>query len=312
MTGQDRASATDEGLSTRIRTGTGVVDLVLLLSVPAILASAMALPRSLRASLAFEYAAPSIRTAVASSFVHVDPGHFLVNLVGYAAVVTPAYLLSVTSGHRRRFRVTFVSLVVACPILLPYLNLAIVRRSLTVGFSGVLMALYGYLPIALAGYGDERLGLRDSRRTGPLCFFLGLGLIAILTLASVLANPVTVPVRGVTVPVRPVLAGTLATLLIALVLVVALYAVSIRGTRGLRSRIRAALQRPGEGELAVVGAGVFLAVPFLTFPLDPVAGGGVVNLYSHFVGYALGFIATYATTAIEERLFGPSEPAARR
>ncbi|WP_136689531.1 hypothetical protein [Halorhabdus amylolytica] len=307
MTRDDRPSKGDD-LWLTLREPATIFDLVLLGAVPATLLGTMALPQATRTALAFEYTDPSIGTAFVSSFVHATETHAAVNLVGYTLVVALAYVLSVLSGRRRRFRVTFVSLVLASPILLSYLNLTIVRRSAAIGFSGVLMALYGYLPLALGAFLQEQLDLGDSRRTGPLLFFVGLSLITVLTLGAVLTNPVTVPVRGVTVPVTSVLAGTLLSLFLALTLVVTLYVLSVTdGERNARSVASAALSRSGRAELTVVALVTFLAVPFVTFPLDPVVNGGVLNLYSHLVGYGLGFIATYVTATVEDRLFDTVE-----
>ena len=46
------------------------------------------------------------------------------NLVSYALVMPVAYLLSAVNGEQWRFRVVFVSLVLACPVVLSYSNLA--------------------------------------------------------------------------------------------------------------------------------------------------------------------------------------------
>ncbi|WP_276270685.1 hypothetical protein [Haloarcula litorea] len=306
MSRSDELTPADHGLRDRLASRASLADAALLLSVPAALLALWSLPAGVRASLAFDYAAPTPTTAVLSQFVHLGPTHLAVNLAVYALVVPVAYLLSVLSGHRRRFRVVFVSLLVVCPLVLPYLNLAIARGGTSVGFSGVLLALYGYLPLALATHAEAAFGIGRHRQTAPLLFFVGLALVTVLTLAAVVANPVRVPVRGVVVPVTGVLVAALAELVVALALVVALYAFSTdHGWRGVAADVRAAADRTGEFEVAAVGLVLFLTVPFATFPTDPVVDGGVLNLYVHLVGYALGFIGSYATVVVESRLFGP-------
>ncbi|MDS0280659.1 hypothetical protein [Haloarcula onubensis] len=304
----DRVGETEsEGAFESLRTPATAADLLLVAAVPAVLLAVATLPQSVRQSLVFEYGDPTLRTAVLSSFVHVGPRHLAVNLVGYALVVPVAYLLSAVNGERWRFRVAFVSLLLVCPVVLPYLNLAIVRSSASAGFSGVLLALYGYLPLALATHAEGQFGIGNRRTTAPLLFFTGLALIALLTLGAVLSYGVTVPYRGRTVAVGHVLTATLVGLLVVLALVVVLYGLSLAeaGTNW-RERLRAAATEAGHFELAVVGTGLFVALPFATFPVDPVVGGRVLNLYAHLLGYALGFIATYVLVVLESARFGPS------
>jgi hypothetical protein len=298
MNGADETA--DGGAFETLRTPATVADLLLLSVVPAVLLVVATLPAAVRQSLVFEYAAPTLRTAATSSFVHIGPGHLAVNLVGYALVVPVAYLLGAVNGERWRFRVAFVSLLVACPVVLSYLNLAIVRAGGSAGFSGVLLALYGYLPLALATHVETQFDIGPRRTTAPLLFFVGLTLITLLTLGAVVTNGVTVPFRGRTVAVGHVLTATLAGLLAALLFVLTLYGLSAADELGdWRADLRAAASREGHFELAVVATGLFLALPLATFPVNPVVGGRVLNLYVHLLGYALGFIASYVVTVIE-------------
>ena len=152
------------------------LDALLLASVPLALVGVYLLPTATREALVFEYARPSIRTAFAAPFVHFDAAHLLFNLLAYALVVPLLYALSLTAGRRRQFRAVFVALLVSSPILLSYLNLTIVRDGVTFGFSGVLMAYYGYLPLVLAEHAESRLALGRTRTVAPLLFFVGLEL----------------------------------------------------------------------------------------------------------------------------------------
>jgi hypothetical protein len=271
------------------------VDALLLASVPLAILAVFSLPAATRETLVFQYAAPSVRTAFLAPFVHFDPGHLLFNLVGYALIVSALYVLSLSAGHLREFRVVFLALLVSSPLLLSYLNLTVVRGGVTFGFSGVLMAYYGYLPLTLAEHAESRLDLGQVRTVAPLLFFVGLTLVTIQTLRAVLANPVTVAVDGVPTSVTWVLVATLAELLVLLVVVVVFYSLYVAGGQtDLRTRLVRTVEKEGHFELAVLATVLFLAIPFLTFPADPIVGERVFNLYVHFVGYALGFIATFA------------------
>jgi len=273
--------------------------------VPAVLVAVMWLPLSVRESLVFQYTQPTVRTAFASSFVHLGMDHLAVNLLGYALVVPIAYLLSVVTGVRRQFRVVFVSLTLSCPVLLAYLNLTIVRQSGSVGFSGLLLALYGYLPLLIARHLEAEFDIGPRQKTAPLLFFVGVTLISVLTLGAVLTFGVTVPDGAASVAVTDVLVKTLVGLIAALVLVIALYGVSLLDEdRSLRSKARDAASRQGHFELAVAATVLFLVLPLTTFPVDPVVNGRVLNLYVHLLGYAMGFISVYTMSVLDPVLSG--------
>ena len=226
------------------------------------------------------------------------------NVVGYALVVPLACLLSVVNGQRRWFRVAFVTILSVCPMLLSYLNLAIVCVGGSAGFSGVLMALYGYLPLAIARHAESTFGARRERRTASLLFFVGLTLISVLTLGAVLTYGVIISCRGQTVPVTDVLVARLIGLIAALVLTVALYILSVAGGRlALWATVLDAASRQGHFELGVTAPVLFLALPLATCPVDPAVDGSVLNLYVHLLGYALGFMRAYDTAVMEAALF---------
>ncbi|MFB6255922.1 MAG: hypothetical protein ABEH58_04210, partial [Haloplanus sp.] len=160
-------------------------DLALVCSVPLVLGLVALLPLATRRSLVFDYTAPTVSTAVASAFVHLEPGHLLVNVGLYVLIVPVVLILATASGRRRRFYAAFVTFVCAFPPVLSYLNLAIPRAAAGVGFSGVVMAFAGYLPLALAEYLDDRFGVGPATQLAPLLFLASLGLVSVLSLRSV-------------------------------------------------------------------------------------------------------------------------------
>lgn len=258
-------------------------DLGVLLSVPLVLLGVFSLPEATRRSLTFAYMDPSLATAYASTFVHLDVGHLLANVGAYLLVAPLAYLLSVLSGRRRRFFVAFATFLLAFPVALSYLNLAIPRPSVGYGFSGVLMAFVGYLAWALGEYADVQFDAGGARVLAPALFFAGLALSAVTSVQS---------------------AVTIA-LAIAALLSAFLYALPLLDRpEPLRSNVRAAASVAGHFELFAVGLVAFLAFPFVAFPADPVADGGVLNLYVHLLGYALAFVVTYTAVEVDGRLPG--------
>lgn len=263
-------TAQHEGFLAEVRERGAPLDAVALALVPLALVGAYALPPSTKRSLAFAYADPTLLAAFANHFVHLSFDHLLVNLVGYGLVVPTAYLLSVASGRRRQFFVAFATFVLAFPFALSALNLAFVRPRVGVGASGLVMAFVGYLPVALSGFAGSRLGVPvdATRSSGP--FFLGLAVVAYVAAPAGYGAPLAVA------------AGLAGVLFLLPVVEDAATAVS-RPTAG----------PAGYAEVAVLGAALFVGYPLVAFPESVAAGGDVVNVYSHALGFCLGYIVTY-------------------
>lgn len=266
-------------------------DLAVIALVPLLLVVVFTLPVGLRRALAFDYTDPTLFTAYAAPFVHLTESHLLVNVVGYAVVVPTAYALSVVSGSRTRFWIAFVTFVAVFPPILSYLNLAILRPSVGLGFSGVLLAFVGYFPVALGDFAAEHFDVRPREAVSPTLFFLGLALIAVLSVRSV------VPAN------KTVLLGTALLVLAILLSAILFFVPSVEETREYLDFYGIA-GSSGYFELFFVAGALFVGVQFVAFPGDPVVGSGVVNLYVHLLGYALGFIATYATIQVGAALPG--------
>lgn len=264
-------------------------DLLALAAVPLALIGVFALPTPVRRSLVFEYGQPSPVTAAVSPYVHLEQAHLLVNLGGYVFLAGVAYALAVASGHRRRFFAVFVTFVVAFPPVLSYANLAVPRHAYGFGFSGVVLAFVGYLPIGIADVLEERFGVGPCESLAPSTFFFGLALAAALSLRSVVPANTTVTIGAVGLVV--------ASLLCAL-----LFWLGTRPVGHAEVLGRLAAGPPGTTELLAVAVVLFVGMQFVAFPGDPARNGGVVNLYVHVIGYALGFLVVYATRHVEAGL----------
>lgn len=268
----DSRGAPSKSFATLVRDRSQLADLVAIAGIPAVLVGIFLLPMPVRRSLAFDTADPTLVTAFAGHFVHFSPGHLLGNLVGYAVIVPLTYVLSALAERRRQFRVVFLSLLLGMPFALSLVNWMVLGPGLAIGFSGILLGFYGYLPIVLYQYGTRYAEGSASTRYVPFVFFFG-----VVSIAAVLAN------RALFSAVVAVCA-----LLIALVyLSVATDQVSIRGA--------GVLNRTGFAELGLVGGLLYLLYPLVAFPSNLVLGTRVVNVFAHFMGYSLTFISTYAT-----------------
>jgi hypothetical protein len=281
-----RAPTRSAALGERIR----FADLALLGSVPVALGLVSLLPRATRRSLAFDYAAPTVPTAFVSAFVHLDPAHLFANVVLYVLLAATALALGVASGERRRFYTAFPTFVLVFPVVLSYLNLAVPRAATTLGFSGVAMAFAGYLPLALADYLDARFGIGPATQVAPALFLSSLALVAVLSVRSAFG-----------------LVGDRAILLALAASLGALRYVLAVAERcpDLRARCRRLLETPGAAELTAVAGALVFAVPFVAFPASPGRGAGVLNLYSHLLGYTLGFLVPFVTLTTRRFVAGP-------
>jgi len=264
------------------------VDIFALLAVPLTLCAVFTLPEPVRQSLAFDYSDPTILAAFVAPYVHLGWMHLLVNVLGYLVIIPMAYVLSVASGRRTRFFTVFGTFLVVLPPALSYLNLAVPRSGSALGFSGVVLAFVGYLAYAIADYLCAALRLGPVVSLSPVIFFLGFALAAPLS------------VRSVTVDRATVALGT-GGLVLATLLAAVLFALSaVDGSETFRRRFEAATKRRGPFGLAVFALGVFVTFLFLAFPAEPDRGMATVNLYTHLLGYALGFTSTYLSVQLFE------------
>lgn len=247
-------------------------------------------PVGLRESLVFDYTEPIVLTAFTSVFVHLNIVHLLVNLVAYTIIIPVLFILSVANGNRRRFYTVFLTFLVVFPFVLSYLNLAIFRPSVAFGFSGVVMSFVGYLPLALASYLDDVFGVGPANQIAPAVFLLSLICISVLS------------VRSAPVIDRSAVIITSLSLL-SVVLSILLYVLTPYDQRGqFQSSLRIIFQAPGHLELILAAIVLLFAILFAAFPPDLSLDDGVLNVYVHFLGYALGFLTVFTTVETVERL----------
>lgn len=269
----ERRRAVQVGFGSALRSRASLVDAALIVAVPAVLLAVFALPDAVRSAFVLDYTAPDLLTMYASHFVHRSSGHLWANVLGYAFVVPVTYLLCVLSGRRQLFRTVFLGLLVALPFALSALNLLFVRPRVGYGFSGVVMGYFGFLPLALFTYVETQASADVDRDYSPVLFFVGIVAISWAVVPVTIAG---VAIGGVTL------------------LICAVYARRLLYSSPDRLLARLWQAPPGYLELAGIAALLFLSYPSVAFPADPHGSGTIVNLYTHLLGYALGFMSTYA------------------
>ncbi|WP_158294470.1 rhomboid family intramembrane serine protease [Halorubrum sp. GN11GM_10-3_MGM] len=238
------------------------------------------LSESTRRTLSFAYAEPSLWTAYTAPFVHLSAAHLAGNVAVFLLVSGAFYALS---RHVRTPWLFFSALVAALsifPVTLSLLNLAVPRDAVTYGFSGVNMALVGFLPVAIGRYIEAKRGRPIDTGLLLAAFFLSVSGIAIFA-----------------VPRSP-LASAVGTA--GLTLCVLFGGSAVRQELRLadsRGRWRASASDP----VVIVGIGTWILLLATAFPQTVATDGSVTNVYVHFVGYALGFMTAYL--AHEWKLF---------
>lgn len=273
-----------QSLASVLREAVRVRDCLALAVVPLVLVAVFLLPVETRRALAFAYHDPSILHAYTAHFVHLRVEHLASNVLGYGLLAGVGYVLAVVAGNRRLFGVAAVTYVLAFPLVLSALNLAVPRRALGYGFSGVNMAFAGLLGVVVVEYVGRRVDTRVRSRHAPVVFFVALAVVSLVALPP---NTVSFALAATSTLVVVVY------LLYVLGIGVRTPTSSVEPTNSLAS---------GRSErwmdLAVLGTLLFFGYPFVGFPAPNVADGMVVNLYVHLLGFSLGFIVPYVAITL--------------
>ncbi|WP_188974864.1 rhomboid family protein [Halocalculus aciditolerans] len=242
-----------------------------LLLVPLLALTALyCLPDALVRPLALSHLNPEPWSFYTAHFVHFSRGHFLNDAAAYLLLAPTAYLLFTWADDRAFFRRAFLTVLLAFPVALSAVGLALPRRVVTYGFSGLAMALFGLVGVAAFRYLETCPGDIDLGHA-PGLFFAATTAIPLLVL-----------------PHTP----TAMALTAASALPTAYYTRST--VRALpRDARQSIVHRPGAAELPGFAAFLVLASPFAAFPPNPFAGAVTVDIFLHFVGFALGFLVPY-------------------
>ena len=275
--------------------GHWLLDIGVITTVIVVLIGVYLFPASIQRALVFEYTEPTLLTAYTAHFVHFSVRHFIGNLTAFVLVSGTVYVISVEANRRRAFVKICATILIAFPIALSMLNLSIPRNSITYGFSGMNMAFVGFLPIVLTTYIERQWRYSLDTKILLLAFVLSVSYIA----AVVLPNE---RFFGITVWIALVVALGILTVSFLL------HAISERPANASRSRRVTRMSRferiASNGPAAIpLVFGTALWVLFLSigFTTPDATTGTVTNVYTHFLGYALGFITAYL--AYEWRLF---------
>lgn len=267
-----------------------IVDLVLIALVPVLLVSVYRLPMSAKLSLSLHYVDPTPMAVFASHYIHFTEGHLLSNVLGYIVIVPFTYVLAILARRRREFLLTFATFLFVFPIVISGLNIIIERPRIGYGFSGIAMAFLGYLAVVLADFVSSQLVVDVRDDHSPVLFFIVIGFIALWAVPVTPASLFAASMAGVggVISSRRLLSD--------------LGSISLRG-------IRTVAGRTGFFEIAVIGVYLFLLFPFAAFPRHPVGDGRILNIYTHLLGFCLGYLVPYLSfrllPEIDDRVNSP-------
>ncbi|WP_251330726.1 hypothetical protein [Haloplanus pelagicus] len=252
-------------------------DCAALAAVPAAVLGIFLLPESRRQSLTFVYTDPSLSTAFTAHFVHFRVSHLASNLLGYVVFAGLSYLLATLADRRRLFGAATATYLLALPPVLSALNLAVPRRAVGYGFSGVTAAFAGLLAVLLPLYARSRLVPWVDYRHAPAVFFV------VLAIATVVALPPSTTSLGVGLT-----CGLLG----------AYYVRALDIDRRRVGRPGTAGSTRGWLELFVVATVSCLGFPVVGFGAGTSHVATVPNDYVHLLGFCLGFLGPYVSLAV--------------
>ncbi len=253
--------------------------MLVILAVPAVLTYVFTLPEAVRRSYTFAYLDPTVPTAFTAHFIHLTFEHLAINLLSYGLLCLSCYVLCILAGARRFFYTAFVTLVFVFPFALSGLNLAVPRDAIGYGFSGINMAFFGLLPIALTNYLITNVTPGFRARDAPVFFFF------ITAMSVTLVLPMNIW--------SIVIAG-------GIFLVFVSFIFSIRRSTGgsVMALLRVLLAPELRAHIALVTLLLLVGYPFVAFPRAVVTGPVVINVYIHVVGFCLAFVTSYLFNSI--------------
>jgi membrane associated rhomboid family serine protease len=232
-------------------------------------------PDPVRQAFVLDYAEPSVVTLYTTHFVHVNWTHFFGNVGGYVLIASIAYLLSVLSNRRRHFLAVFALTLTVVPVALSGLALLSRNSGVGMGFSGILMALFGYFSLVLVAFLAVRFSETLHLDHAFVLFSLGLVITILRTKPSV--DPGSFSRSG----------------LVLLLFVLSFSLIRSLSNASLR-HIVTGLQKTGYIELALTGIVLFVFTFATAFEGGSVADGSDIATDLHAFGFVLGFGLSYA------------------
>ncbi|MFB6211627.1 MAG: hypothetical protein ABEI76_08830 [Halobacteriales archaeon] len=271
------------GLVRKIREDSHGLDLLILLLPVGSMIGLFAAPTAIRQAAVFAHTRPTLVAAFSTHYAHLTQSHLIDNLLIYGLVVPTTYVLSVMADRRQLYFVVLLTFLVVFPFVLTASSFVIVRRGTLTGFSAIGMAFGGFLPVVLTRYLDQQFRGPIDISQSPGLFFLGLSVVAYLT----------VPVQRFRLPLVGVT---------ALIGIAYLWRPFQEINRSRRGTVFGVTAKGGYVELVVFSLLAYVIALVVGFHPPSDTGATVVNLYLQFLGFSFGFIGSYITFRVDRRL----------
>lgn len=246
-------------------------DIFLLFLVPFILVFVFLLPESVQEVFVLQIDSPTPLTVFMTHFVHAGFSHLFNNLTAYFVIVIPIYLMHAFIGKKDIFRRIFLVFLLVFPFILSGLDILILGADSSRGFSGIVAAFFGFLPLTIFRFLKLKLNFDLGTSNSVVLFLLAATLIAYIYAGLSFYVVLILPLLGLYLW-RMLEEATIG---------------------GLRFSPSGSCNRRSHWMLASFAFLVFISLPFSMFPRNPVVGDMAVNILSHYSGFALGFVFPY-------------------
>lgn len=283
-----------------------VLEMAGLAAIPVVLVAVeAALPSaSVEVTYQFRYSDPTLVAAWTSHYLHLSPAHLRGNLIQYAIVAIPAWVLALARARRFEFWMALASFLILGPLLITSSTYAMVHLTaqigspagVSAGFSGILFAITGYLLWLTWHSLPTVYGWRGRwYRLGLCCFLVGELILATALQAG---------------DVPPLLLGgaLIGTVVGGAGILLAVGAILKGRTGGPSELISLARTTPRRHGIYIAATLVLIVTMLGLVQVEiyqirnQIVTGPLVTTYTHAFGLLLGLIFTPTRKAIEDRV----------
>ncbi len=254
---------------------------LLVVVIPAVLLALFLFPPSIKDKLILHHDTPSLVSFYTTNFIHEESGHLVGNYFWYFMFVIPVYLLSQQIGQRKKFWLMMGIifgllpwLVAATSYFIPasetFLSLP---ASKSMGFSGIVSALFGILPYFTLNYLKKSCNWKT-------------GISGFMNLVLLLSFILVLPTYFDPAPHK---------IVILLVLIVAFSGLLIKILRNPTTKacFKSAQIHYAENRFFRPILFIYIFGLAFIFPESLRIGKGIIDINAHLIGFAFGFVVSY-------------------